>query len=255
MERMKIDLNCDMGESYGAFKVGNDEGIFPHITSCNIACGFHSGDPLHIEKTIQNALKCGLQIGAHPAYPDLAGFGRRNMQLSREELKAVVKYQLSALKGMVESNGGRLTYVKPHGALYNRAAVDESESLTIIQAIQEIDPHLILMGLAGSVTEEIAKKESVPFVAEAFADRRYEASGKLMSRSKKGAVLSTTEEAVEQVLSIVLKQSVKSAEGTIVPIVAQSICIHGDNPAAINILQALSEALVQNNILKESCFK
>ncbi|MTI30761.1 5-oxoprolinase subunit PxpA [Xanthovirga aplysinae] len=255
MEKLSIDINCDMGESYGRFKVGNDAKIFPYITSCNIACGFHGGDPLHMERTIKRALEYGAQIGAHPAYPDLAGFGRRNMQLSKEELKAVVKYQISALKGMVESQGGQLTYVKPHGALYNKAAIDEKESLTIIQAIQEIDPKLILMGLAQSITEEVAKGEEISFVAEAFADRKYEASGQLMSRSKVGSLLINPEEAVEQVLSIVLKNNVQSSEGTLIPIKAQSICIHGDNPSVVPILEALQEAFNQNNIIKVSCFK
>lgn len=254
MEKMEIDINCDMGESYGHFKVGNDEQIFPYITSCNIACGFHGGDPLHIERTINNAVKHGVQIGAHPSYPDLAGFGRRKMQLSREELKAIIKYQVAALKGMAESLGGKLAYVKPHGALYNTAADDESEAITIIQAIREIDPQLALMGLAGSTTERVAMKEGIIFIAEAFADRKYESDGRLMSRSKAGSVISNPQEAADQVLSIVMKQRVISADGTSVPIRAQSICIHGDNPAAVDILQTLDLALREKGIDKKSGF-
>lgn len=248
---MRIDINCDMGESYGRFKVGNDDDVFPYITSCNIACGFHGGDPLHIERTIAGALKHDVQIGAHPSYPDLAGFGRRRMQLSREELKAIIKYQTAALKGMAESLGGRLAYVKPHGALYNTAADDESESSTIIRAIREIDPRLALMGLAGSTTERVAAREGVPFIAEAFADRKYGSNGRLMSRDKAGSVISDPQEAAAQVLSIILEQRVVSADGKSVPIRAQSICIHGDSPAAIDILRTLDRVLRERGIDKK----
>ena len=240
---MQIDINCDMGESYGRFKVGNDENIFPYITSCNIACGFHGGDPFHIEKTIKDALDHGVQIGAHPSYPDLAGFGRRKMQLDRDELKALIKYQIAALKGMTESLGGKLIYVKPHGALYNTAANDESETVTIIQAIQEIDSDLALMGLAGSIMEKCSKEKGILFIAEAFADRTYEADGKLMSRSKRGAVLNDPEMAAKQVRSIVMEKNVKSGSGNFVPIHAQSVCIHGDNPTAVEILKTIRKEL------------
>jgi UPF0271 protein len=252
MSILRIDINCDMGESYGRFKVGNDEQVFPYITSCNIACGFHGGDPLSIENTIKNAIRHGVQIGAHPSYPDLSGFGRRKMQLKRADLKACIKYQVAALKGLTESQGGRLAYVKPHGALYNTAADDESETRTIMEAIREIDPKLALMGLAGSITQKIALKEGMTFIAEAFADRKYEANGRLMSRTKAGSVLSSAEEAAAQVVSIALHNQVISADGSRISIYAQSICIHGDNPSAIGMLQAIDEALKQHHILKKS---
>ncbi len=241
-----------MGESYGQFKVGNDKTLFPYITSCNIACGFHGGDPMHIENTIKNAMQHGVQIGAHPSYPDLAGFGRRKMKLEKTELKAILKYQIAALKGMTESLGGQLKYVKPHGALYNAAATDALETMTIIEAMQEIDEALILMGLAGSTTEKIAEKVNVPFIAEAFADRQYTASGQLMSRTNEGSVIHDPALAEAQVLSIVLNKKVISDAGTDVPVNAQSICIHGDNPAAVSILQALEKAFDLNNIEKKS---
>lgn len=234
-----MDINCDMGESYGRFKMGDDANILPYITSANIACGFHGGDPLSIETTIKNALRHGVQIGAHPAYPDLAGFGRRKMQIPKAELRAIIKYQVAALKGLTESLGGRLRYVKPHGALYNTAASSVSETLTVIEAIQEIDSQLALMGLAGSIMETIAQRENVPFIQEAFADRRYTASGRLRSRSKVGAVLHDPTIVAMQVVSIALKKQVISDENTIVPINAQSVCIHGDNPAAVAILQEI----------------
>ena len=154
---MEIDINCDLGESYGNDIVGNDRAIFPYITSCNIACGFHGGDPLTIENTIRQAIKYHVQIGAHPSYQDLEGFGRRPMQIPHEELKALIKYQIAALKGLVESLGSKVHYVKPHGALYNRMVQNADETKYVIEAIQKIDPNLQLMGLAGSHVGTIAQ--------------------------------------------------------------------------------------------------
>lgn len=247
----KIDINCDMGESYGRFKIGNDEAIFPFITSCNIACGYHGGDPLVIEETIQNALKHKVQIGAHPSYPDLSGFGRRGMDIAKDELCALIKYQIAALKGMTESCGGKLAYVKPHGALYNATASKREEAMAVIEAIREIDGTLAVMGLAGSVIEEIAKEEMIPFIGEAFADRKYTSDGKLMSRRITGSVIYDPEEAAQQVLSIVIKNQVVSDDDVTVNLNAQSICIHGDNPSAVAILQAIDRALIEKNINKE----
>lgn len=247
---MKIDINCDMGESYGRFKIGNDDTIFPYITSCNIACGFHGGDPLTIENTIKKAIKYGVRIGGHPSFPDLSGFGRRYMEMRGEELKALVKYQIGALKSMTESEGGELSYVKPHGALYNMAAKNISVAMCIGQAISEIDNNLKLMGMAGSEMEEAAKKNKLKFVAEAFADRRYEPDGELMSRNKEGAVISDAEEAAEQMLSMVKNKSVETSSGGLILIHAQSFCIHGDNPNAVNILKKINEKLNQYGIEK-----
>lgn len=250
MVQVQIDINCDMGESYGNFRIGNDEAIFPHITSCNIACGFHGGDPLHIENTIKGALAHGLQIGAHPGYPDLQGFGRRRIQLKREELRAIIAYQIAALKGLTESHGGQLAYIKPHGALYNTATDEEQETLTIIEAIQQIDPNLKFMGLAGSIMEEIARAKEIPFIAEAFADRRYTADGKLQSRAIEGALIQDPEQAAEQVLMIATKNQVQAADGSLLSLQAQSICIHGDNISAIAILEAITTKLETNGVQK-----
>lgn len=247
---MEIDINCDMGESYGNFNVGNDAQLFPYITSCNIACGFHGGDPLHIENTIKHALDHDVQIGAHPSYPDLQGFGRRKISMKKAGLKAAVKYQLAALKGLTESLGGTLTYVKPHGALYNEMATNETEALTVIEAIKEIDPGLALMGLAGSLLEDLAESSGIVFISEAFADRQYEANGQLMSRTKKNAVITDPDRAVGQVLSIVLQNETKSLYGDRIPVHARSICVHGDNGAAIDILKALTIQLTKNSITK-----
>jgi len=247
-----IDINCDMGESFGNYRLGNDEALLPYITSANIACGFHAGDPVHIEKTLALAVQQGVQIGAHPSYPDLGGFGRRKMEIPPEELRALVKYQVAAIKGMAESLGGKLRYVKPHGALYNSIAQDPEEGQAILQALREIDPGLVLMGLAGSSIEEQARALGTPFVAEAFADRRYEADGSLRSRMLPGSVIGDPQVAAEQVVSLVKAQSAKTLKGTSVPVKAQSICIHGDNPHALEILQAITQALVSQGIQKKA---
>lgn len=239
MQNPKTDINCDMGESYGNFKVGQDEAIFPYITSCNVACGFHGGDPLHIEQTIKQAIQHKVKIGAHTSYPDLQGFGRRKMQIKAEELKAIIKYQIAVIQGLSESLGGKMSYVKPHGALYNSMADNEEEALVVIRAIQEFNPNLALMGLAGSLVEDIAKQEKIEFIAEAFADRRYNSQGKLASRNQANAVITNPAEAQKQVLSIIEKQEVETIEGNLIKITAQSICVHGDNPAVLEILKAL----------------
>ncbi len=253
MAKLTIDLNCDMGESYGNYKIGNDDRIMPHITSCNVACGFHGGDPLQIERTIKNALKHNLQIGAHPSYPDLQGFGRRNMNVPPDELKAIIKYQIAAVKGITESMGGKLAYVKPHGALYNAAADDKKIAESIVNAIKEIDEELAFLGLASSKEmQTVAKKAGVRFVAEAFADRRYTASGRLQSRKIDGAVIHHAQIAAEQVLTLVKDQSVTSNLNTPVEVKAQSICIHGDNPQIEEILAAINTILSKNKIDKQA---
>lgn len=249
---LSIDLNCDMGESYGRYRIGNDDLVFPHITSTNVAAGFHGGDPWHIEQTIQKAIKHQVQIGAHPGYPDLQGFGRRNMQIPAAELKSIVKYQVAAIKGLVESHGTRLKYVKPHGALYNTMAKNEQEATTVVEAILSIDPKLKVMGLAGSLVEAVVQQKGGQFIAEAFADRRYNADGSLQSRTTLGAVLDNPNDIAQQVLSIVRDQQAITIDGAIVPIQAQSICIHGDNPAVIPILSAITAALKEAGIQKVS---
>ncbi|WP_323758143.1 5-oxoprolinase subunit PxpA [Roseivirga sp.] len=248
----EIDINCDMGESYGNFSVGNDKAIFPHITSTNIACGMHAGDPYHIQKTIEMAIAHGVQIGAHPGYPDLQGFGRRVVSMSAEELSASIKYQVAALKGMVESAGGQLKYVKPHGALYNEMAKNEKEAITVVKAIKSIDPSLLIMGLAGSHMKHIVEAEGMIFIGEAFADRRYEADGKLMSRAKENSVIHDAQAAVNQVLSVVNNGYTKTLNGEKVELKAQSFCIHGDNPQAVEILKAIKSGLEENGITQKA---
>ena len=250
-----IDINCDMGESFGHFQIGNDEAIFPLITSSNIACGFHGGDPLHMEQTIKLAIEHGVQIGAHPGFPDLAGFGRRKMELSQEELKANVKYQLAAIKGMAESLGTSVVYVKPHGALYNLAADSEEVSNTLIAGVMEIDQNLMIMGLAGSLFQEICLAQNLPFIAEAFADRCYQANGRLRSRSLDHSVITDPKQAAQQVLDLVANQQVTTFDGTVISLEAQSICVHGDNDKAVEILMSIDEVLTANRIQKRSFYE
>lgn len=252
MDNYQIDINCDLGESFGHFKVGQDEAVFPFITSCNIACGFHGGDPLHMEKTILTALKNNVRIGAHPSYPDLAGFGRRKMKLPPSELQAILKYQIGALIGMTESLGGKVAYVKPHGALYNTAADDENEAKAIVDAVAAMGHGLALLGMAGSKMESVAMNQGVPIFAEAFADRKYNTQGRLVSRNLPGSVIEDPEEAAEQVISLVLDHEVHSIEGTTIAVRANSICVHGDNIGALPILQEIDKALAEKNIFKKA---
>ncbi len=247
-----IDINCDMGESFGNYIIGNDKAIFPFITSCNIACGIHAGDPYHIEKTIDLALEHKVQIGAHPGYPDLQGFGRRVLPMPQEELASFIKYQVSALQGMVTSAGGSLNYVKPHGALYNEIASNPTVAKTVYKAIKSINPELKVMGLAGSHVEEILSDLGMQYIPEAFADRRYETNGKLRSRSLNNSVIKDANVAAEQVLSITTKSVAYSLEGNSVSIKANSFCIHGDNPEAVGILQRIDELLSENGIEKKA---
>lgn len=242
---INIDFNCDMGESYGNYVIGNDEQIMPYITSCNIACGFHGGDPMHIEKTLKNAKEHNLRIGAHPGYPDLNGFGRRYMQLSEDELRTCIKYQVAALVGMGRSLGIPIAYVKPHGALYNKIADDENESRIVIQAILDIDATLSVMGLAGSKTELACHALGVPFIAEAFADRRYTDQGRLASRREPGAVIHDPKAAKKQVSDILEKNLVETVEGNYLNIKADTYCVHGDNKNAVAILREIHKELIK----------
>ena len=237
---MVTDINCDMGESFGSFSVGQDELLFPHISSCNIACGFHAGDPWHIDRTIQLALASGVQVGAHPSFPDLQGFGRRPMHVAEQELRSIVRYQVAAVKGLVESLGGKLSHVKPHGALYTQMARDNDLSAGVLKAILSIDGNLAIVGLAGSATEEEANRMGVRFLSEAFIDRRYTSNGQLVPRNSPQAVLGR-DEAVEQGKSLMLGRPIKTEGEGALHLQPSTLCIHGDHPQAVAIAQALSK--------------
>lgn len=246
--KKSIDLNCDLGESYGKYTSLYDVEIMPYLSSCNIACGFHSGDPLTIERTIKMALEQGVAIGAHPAFPDLQGFGRRAMLMPTEELTAVVRYQVAALKGMVEALGGQLHHVKLHGALYNLAAKDETTAQACLTAIKSIDDNLKVYGLSGSVMGNIATKSGLSFVHEVFADRAYEAEGSLRSRQFEGAVLVDEKQILQQVKMLVQQGQVISHDGQTLAIQADTLCLHSDTPGSARLAQLIRKGLDADDI-------
>lgn len=228
-----VDINCDLGESYGIYRMESDKHILPWITSANIACGFHAGDPATMRSTVELALEHQVAIGAHPGLPDLQGFGRRRMDVTPQETYDMMVYQIGALDAFVRARGGRMHHVKPHGALYNMAAADVTLAEAVAEAVYRVQPELYLYGLAGSALIEAADRIGVRSVSEVFADRTYEADGTLRSRQLPGAVIHRTDEALAQVLRMVTEGSVLAVDGTVVPIKAQTICIHGDGQQAL----------------------
>ncbi|MBI9013471.1 MAG: 5-oxoprolinase subunit PxpA [Clostridiales bacterium] len=249
---MKIDLNCDLGESFGVYALGNDEMIMDYVTSVNIACGCHAGDPEIMEKTVELAIKKGVSIGAHPGYPDLQGFGRRDMAMSKEALRASMIYQISALKGFVEIKGGKLQHVKPHGALYNLAAKDYEVARVIAQAIYDIDPSIIFMGLADSEMIRAGNDVGLKVAREVFADRRYTKDKNLVPRNLKGAVIEDVSDSINQCLSIISKHELIDYEGNKLILEGDSICIHGDNAHGIELVSRLRETLKNQSIKIQS---
>lgn len=245
---MRIDLNCDLGESFGRYVIGHDEEILNYITSANIACGFHAGDPVVMERTVKAALEKGVSVGAHPGYPDLEGFGRRNMSLSSAELRASILYQVGALKSMVEVYGGKLRHVKPHGSLYNAAAVDYKMAMVIARAVADIDRELILVGLAGSMLIQAARDAGITPAGEAFADRAYNDDGTLVSRRVDGAVLNDKNQVVDRVIRMIREGRVESLYGATLAIEADTICLHGDNQQALVFAERLRREMVNNHI-------
>ena len=246
-----IDINCDLGESYGQFSIGNDNAVFPLITSCNIACGFHAGDPVQMERTLSQAINNHVQIGAHPSYPDRWGFGRRVMQLSTDEIRAFIRYQVAALCGMAEAMGGEVEYVKPHGALYNKAMGDREVATAIVEAVKSLGKSLALMGMPGSEMAGLAAETGLAFVAEGFADRRYR-EGRLISRSDPQAIILDPQEAADQAVSIVVDRQVLDPKGEPMPLEVKSICVHGDHPSAVVVLEAIHMRFQELGITKRA---
>ncbi|MDZ7805639.1 MAG: 5-oxoprolinase subunit PxpA [Gracilimonas sp.] len=243
----KLDLNCDLGEFYGMYDETRDSAIMPYITSCNIACGFHSGDPVAISKTIQLAQKHDVAIGAHPSYPDLQGFGRRVMNLTVEELKACVLYQISALKGMTEALGAELHHVKPHGALYNFASTDEETAVGVVKAVVQVKKDMILYAPEGSVLKEVAENAGLTVQNEVFADRSYEDDLSLRSRKLDGAVLTDTELVLKQLQGF-LEGHVTSYDGLELPISADTLCLHSDTEGATELAKDIHDFLKDHGI-------
>lgn len=244
----KIDLNCDLGESFGAYKIGSDDSVIPLISSANVACGFHAGDPAVMAKTVQLCKTNSCAIGAHPGYPDLVGFGRRNMAVSPDDAKAMVTYQIGALDAFCKASGIRMRHVKPHGALYNMAARDAALAKAVCQAIYEYDRELILMGLAGSQMLLQANALGLRCAAEVFADRAYEEDGTLVARTKPGSMITDEDRAVARVIRMIREGTVTAITGKDIPIAANSVCVHGDSEKALTFVKKLRAAFAAEGI-------
>lgn len=230
-----IDLNSDLGESYGAWRMGDDAAMLEVVSSANVACGFHAGDPAGILRTVKSAAERGVAIGAHVSYPDLAGFGRRDMEIAPADLTADVVYQIGALTGLAAAVGAKVRYVKPHGALYNRIAVDAVQGAAVIAALKAVDPTLVLMGLAGAPILDQARAAGLTVVAEAYADRAYTPAGHLVPRREAGAVLHDVPLIAARMVRLATEGVVEAIDGSVIRIDAQSICVHGDSPGAVAI--------------------
>lgn len=243
-----VDLNCDMGESFGAYRIGADEEVLPHVTSANIACGFHGGDPAVMRRTVAAALAYGVAVGAHPGLPDLVGFGRRAMDITPEEAYDLVVYQVGALAAFAAAAGTRLSHVKPHGALYNMAAATPSLSESIAHAVRDVDAGLVLFALAGSHLVRAGEAAGLRTASETFADRAYMADGALVSRKRPDAMVTDASEAVRRAVRMVREGVVRAVSGEDVSIRADTICIHGDGAHAAEFARALRAALEAGGI-------
>ncbi len=244
----RVDLNSDLGESFGRYTIGNDDKIIPLITSANVACGYHAADPVVMNKTIALAKEAGIRVGAHPGFPDLMGFGRRNMNVSKEEAKAYTMYQLGALDAFCRAHGVKMQHVKPHGAMYNMAAKDYELSVAICEAIKEFDDSLIVMALSGGELVRAAKDMGLRVALEVFADRAYEEDGSLVARTKEGAMITDEEEAIRRVIRMVKEQKVTAITGKDIDIKADSICVHGDGAKALAFVERIREAMQAEGI-------
>jgi UPF0271 protein len=244
----QVDLNCDLGESFGRYKLGEQEEILKYVTSANIACGFHSGDPSVMRETVKMAVANGVKIGAHPGLPDLNGFGRREMAITPQEGYDMVVYQIGALQGFLMTFNEKMQHVKPHGALYNMAAKDRKLAEAIAQAVYDVSPSLILFGLAGSELTKAGEKIGLRTAHEVFADRTYQADGSLTSRSQMDALITDQEQSVAQIVKMVTEGKVVSQQKTEVSLRADTICIHGDGAHALAFAKYINETLEKNNI-------
>ena len=244
--RPRIDFNCDMGESFGMYKMGLDEQVIRHITSANVACGFHAGDPGWMRKTVELAEARGVAVGAHPSFPDLAGFGRRNMVVSPQEARDDVVYQIGALAAFTAD--GKLQHVKPHGAMYNMAVNDADLAKAICEAALSVDEGMALLALAGSRWIDVARGMGLRVGREIFADRALNADGTLVSRSAPGSVIHDTQEVVERSLRMVTEGKARAISGEIIELEADSLCLHGDTPGAVEMASALKSALESEGV-------
>lgn len=244
-----VDLNVDLGESYGNYVLGNDDKIIPLVSSVNVACGFHAGDPLVIDKTLDLIKENeNVSLGSHPGYRDLEGFGRRYIPMTDKELEANIIYQLSALEGMARVKGLQLNHVKPHGAMYNAASKDYEMAKVIARAVQKFNPSLKLMGLSGSSLIQAGEEVGLSVIHEVFADREYMDDGSLMPRSHPNAVIHDTLKVIERTVKMVKDQRVTSVNGKVLDLTVDSICIHGDSPGAVAFVEGVVQAFSDNNI-------
>jgi len=247
--RFQIDINCDLGESYGAFRVGNDAEIMPHITSANVACGFHAGDPMTMAQTVSLAKKCNVAVGAHPGYSDLLGFGRREMLLTSEEIKNYVRYQMGALQGFARAAGVSLQHVKPHGALYNTAAKNAEASRGVVEAVKTFDDKLIILAPPKSELARVAADAGLQVAHEFFADRAYNADGSLVSRAQSNAMVEEPKEVLERAVIMVREKTVLATNGQVVKLGdVHTICVHGDTPAAVRLVETLKKGLIKAGV-------
>ncbi len=244
-----IDLNCDMGESYGAWKMGADAEVMPFISSANIACGFHAGDPATIRKTVRLAIDHGVAVGAHPSLPDIQGFGRRAMKITPQEMYDLVVYQAGAVEAFARAAGAKLHHVKCHGALYNMAATDEGLSDAMARAVKDLGSGVFLYALSSSKNYEIAKTLGLPVIGEVFADRGYSDDGTLAPRDRPGGMIEDAGQAVKQALAMIEEGYVTSLSGRRVPVAADTLCIHGDQPGAARYATELKKAFQDRKII------
>ncbi len=239
-----INLNADLGESYGAWTMGDDAAMLEIVRSANLACGFHAGDPLHMSQTLRLAFASGVSVGAHPSYPDLQGFGRRAMRLSDEELRAVVLYQVGALQALARAAGGAVTHVKPHGALHNLAAADANTARVVCEAIAAVDAQLILLAPAASVLAQVGQALGLNTALEIFADRNYQSDGQLVSRQQPNAMVGDAQACAQHVLRMLQAGGIVAADGSVLPSDIHSICVHGDGAHAVATARAVKQALL-----------
>lgn len=244
----RIDLNSDLGEGYGAWTMGDDAAMLAVVSSANVACGFHAGDPAGILSTLREAAARGVAVGAHVGYPDRVGFGRRPMDVAPADLEADVIYQIGALQGLARAAGTRVSYVKPHGALYNTIAHDARQAAAVIAGVRAVDPSLVLMGLAGAPVLAQAQAAGLAVMAEAFADRAYQPDGQLVSRREAGAVLHDPALVAARMLRLATEGVIEAVDGSSLRLEAGSICVHGDSPGAVAMARQIRETLVQAGV-------
>ncbi|MGV0790397.1 LamB/YcsF family protein [Mycolicibacterium sp. XJ1819] len=245
---MIVDLNADLGESFGVWQLGDDDAMLDVVTSANVACGFHAGDPALLRRTCRAAAERGVRIGAQVSYRDLTGFGRRFVDVEPEELTAEVIYQIGALQAIAHAAGTTVSYVKPHGALYNSIVTNRGQARAVAEAVRTVDPALPVLGIAGSAFFAEAHDLGLRTVAEAFADRAYRADGQLVTRRQPDAVLHDLSEIADRVSSMVKAGRVAAVDGSTIPIAVQSVCVHGDSPNAVQIANAVRKRLLAEGV-------